>query len=158
MMGPAGEIRFGVPVSPASSASGMNNNKERTANRCKLTLGDAVGIDQVLVVGTRTCRPVRHFDGPRLLHGQHDQAGEDGRVARQGVSVAGVHLQGSNYSCADSRAETDKLKFDTYHLHTQVNGYKRRTSFIPERMMIGGLRSAPVAVLARHLYSAEWTS
>jgi hypothetical protein len=103
MMGPAGEIRFGVPVSPASSASGMNNNKERTANRCKLTLGDAVGIDQVLVVGTRTCRPVRHFDGPRLLHGQHDQAGEDGRVARQGVSVAGVHLQGSNYSCADSR-------------------------------------------------------
>ena len=48
----------------------------------KRTLGDAVGVDQVLVVGTGTCRPMRHFNSPRLFNGQHDQARKDGCVAR----------------------------------------------------------------------------
>lgn len=35
---------------------------------------------------------------------------------------------------------------------------ENKNVIIPERIMTGGLRRAPVAVLARHLYSAEWTS
>ena len=103
-----------------------------------------MGIDQV-VVGA-DC-PMRHFDGPRLV-GRQDEARKNGSVARQCVGVAGVHLNGANHRCQETHKQFIYL--------SKVKRVKR--GLLPERMMIGGLSKAPVAVLARHRYSAEWTS